>query len=458
MGNKFSYVTTQSGPVVPAKEKSIETFGNIIANMQGKYRKGDSTANWSDLAKKFNSGVKSNYITIKDVLKKALNEAVTSSRGQSLFRLDLGNVVMDSAHAKFLIDRKNRKVVTELLYPNDNGNITIRFNVDNMAMKMYEVSLDSEYYLDNFGKTILMCCDDCIEEVENMAEEDDLFGEGDEFAPMMASDMRTLNSLCALMEDDENGDFTEADFSSDVGDDMGGDDMGGDMMETAPESTGLPSDDMGTDISDSDGSEEGEQFRDFVTSFKITQEDSPELDCMKRIIAGKRATGENVSSAPMKATALSKYNDELGTKHMLFVDVVNEFLKYYPSLDNVIIPTEVLEAIGTWLAGNDSTNAAEEFDEWARLSPTVSQYVIGEQSSENSENMDNLELPSDPFAETEEATSEEEDVPEDTGSFMDSADDFASGGDFGADENSEEFSDAAGLDGISDGTDTELSF
>lgn len=455
MGNKFSYVTTQSGPVVPAKEKSIETFGNIIANMQGKYRKGDSTANWSDLAKKFNSGVKSNYITIKDVLKKALNEAVTSSRGQSLFRLDLGNVVMDSAHAKFLIDRKNRKVVTELLYPNDNGNITIRFNVDNIAMKMYEVSLDSEYYLDNFGKTILMCCDDCIKEVDNMAEEDDLFGEGDEFAPMMASDMRTLNSLCALMEDDESGEFGEADFSSDAGDDIGGD-----SMEAAPEVAGLPSDDMGSAWAASDDDEEGEQFRDFVTSFKITQEDCPELDCMKRIIAGKRATGENVSSAPMKATALSKYNDELGTKHMLFVDVVNEFLKYYPSLDNVIIPTEVLEAIGTWLAGNDSTNAAEEFDEWARLSPTVSKYVIGEQSSENSENMDNLELPSDPFSETEEAEAEdaEEYVPEDTGSFMDSADEFASGGDFGADENSEEFSDAAGLDGISDGADTELSF
>ena len=137
----FAYVHTESGPVKPAKAVPIETMKNIVASIQGKHVRGEKGVNWGDLAKKVNKDCNPHgYTTIQTILNKALTEAVAQSVGQSLFRLDLGNVVCDSAHAKFKMSRKNHSVVVDMLYPNDNGNITIKYNVDDALSAVYRTA------------------------------------------------------------------------------------------------------------------------------------------------------------------------------------------------------------------------------------------------------------------------------------------------------------------------------
>ena len=240
----FAYVHTESGPIKPAKAVPIEMMKNIVASIQGKHVRGEKGTNWADLAKKVNKDCNPHgYTTIQTILNKALTEAAAQAVGQSLFRLDLGNVVCDSAHAKVKSNRRNHSVIVDMLYPNDNGNITIRYNVDDVAEKMFELSLDSEHYINGFGRTIIECCDAAIKEAEEMTEEDDIY-ETDEFGyqPIMSADMRGLLKMTnAIMESD----FGEADFAApapdaggmdagmgggaDMGGGAGGFDMGGDM-------------------------------------------------------------------------------------------------------------------------------------------------------------------------------------------------------------------------------------
>lgn len=49
---------------------------------------------------------------------------------------------------------------------NSNGNITMRFNVDDVGEKMFELSLDSEHYINGFGRTLIACCDNAITDAE----------------------------------------------------------------------------------------------------------------------------------------------------------------------------------------------------------------------------------------------------------------------------------------------------
>ena len=140
----------------------------------------------------------------------------------------------------FKINRRNHSVIVDMLYPNDNGNITIRYNVDDVAEKMFELSLDSEHYINGFGRTIIECCDAAIKEAEEMTEEDDIY-ETDEFGyqPIMSADMRGLLKMTnAIMESD----FGEADFAAPAPD-AGGMDagMGGgaDMSEPAGDMGGV---------------------------------------------------------------------------------------------------------------------------------------------------------------------------------------------------------------------------
>ena len=108
----FAYVHTESGPIKPAKAVPIEMMKNIVASIQGKHVRGEKGTNWADLAKKVNKDCNPHgYTTIQTILNKALTEAAAQAVGQSLFRLDLGNVVCDSAHAKFKINRRNHSVI-----------------------------------------------------------------------------------------------------------------------------------------------------------------------------------------------------------------------------------------------------------------------------------------------------------------------------------------------------------
>lgn len=399
--SKFAYVHTESGPVRPAKTVPIETMKNIVASIQGKHVRGEKGTNWADLAKKVNKDCKPHgYTTIQTILNKALTEAAAQSVGQSLFRIDLGNVVCDSAHAKFKINRRNHSVIVDMLYPNDNGNITIRYNVDDVVEKMFELSLDSEHYINGFGRTVIECCDAAIKEAEEMREEDDIYST-DEFGyqPIMSADMRGLLQMTnAIMESD----FGEADFAApdaggmDAG--MGGMDAGMDAGMGGGAGGGVAS--LGGDV---EKPEDEVNFADACLSQLSTprSQDSSQNGSFTRltsILADKMAMEGKKNGEGVPLTGKQVRDGTQGISVTMDpLTQIRRFQEFYPRFKDNVYARE-MEAFKTFLETND-VNTALEFEAWLLSNRTMQELAQrkGEegQGTTEGDGMDNTPLPPD---------------------------------------------------------------
>lgn len=394
----FAYVHTESGPIKPAKAVPIEMMKNIVASIQGKHVRGEKGTNWADLAKKVNKDCNPHgYTTIQTILNKALTEAAAQAVGQSLFRLDLGNVVCDSAHAKFKINRRNHSVIVDMLYPNDNGNITIRYNVDDVAEKMFELSLDSEHYINGFGRTIIECCDAAIKEAEEMTEEDDIY-ETDEFGyqPIMSADMRGLLKMTnAIMESD----FGEADFAAPAPD-AGGMDagMGGGADMGGGAGGGVAS--LGGDV---ERPEDEVNFADACLSQLSTprSQDSSQNGSFTRltsILADKMAMEGKKNGEGVPLTGKQVRDGTQGISVTMDpLTQIRRFQEFYPRFKGNIYARE-MEAFTTFLETND-VNTALEFEAWLLSNRTMQELAQrkGEegQGTTEGDGMDNTPLPPD---------------------------------------------------------------
>lgn len=394
----FAYVHTESGPVKPAKAVPIETMKNIVASIQGKHVRGEKGTNWADLAKKVNKDCNPHgYTTIQTILNKALTEAAAQAVGQSLFRLELGNVVCDSAHAKFKINRRNHSVIVDMLYPNDNGNITIRYNVDDIAEKMFELSLDSEHYINGFGRTVIECCDAAIKEAEEMTDEDDIYST-DEFGyqPIMSADMRGLLQMTnAIMESD----FGEADFAAPAPDAGGmdagmggGADMGGNVGGGAAS--------LGGDI---ESPEDEVNFADACLSQLSTprSQDSSQNGSFTRltsILADKMAMEGKKNGGGVPLTGKQVRDGTQGISVTMDpLTQIRRFQEFYPRFKGNVYARE-MEAFKTFLETND-VNTALEFEAWLLSNRTMQELAQrkGEegQGTTEGDGMDNTPLPPD---------------------------------------------------------------
>ena len=394
----FAYVHTESGPIKPAKAVPIEMMKNIVASIQGKHVRGEKGTNWADLAKKVNKDCNPHgYTTIQTILNKALTEAAAQAVGQSLFRLDLGNVVCDSAHAKFKINRRNHSVIVDMLYPNDNGNITIRNNVDDVAEKMFELSLDSEHYINGFGRTIIECCDAAIKEAEEMTEEDDIY-ETDEFGyqPIMSADMRGLLKMTnAIMESD----FGEADFAAPAPD-AGGMDagMGGGADMGGGAGGGVAS--LGGDV---ERPEDEVNFADACLSQLSTprSQDSSQNGSFTRltsILADKMAMEGKKNGEGVPLTGKQVRDGTQGISVTMDpLTQIRRFQEFYPRFKGNVYARE-MEAFTTFLETND-VNTALEFEAWLLSNRTMQELAQrkGEegQGTTEGDGMDNTPLPPD---------------------------------------------------------------
>ena len=394
----FAYVHTESGPIKPAKAVPIEMMKNIVASIQGKHVRGEKGTNWADLAKKVNKDCNPHgYTTIQTILNKALTEAAAQAVGQSLFRLDLGNVVCDSAHAKFKINRRNHSVIVDMLYPNDNGNITIRYNVDDVAEKMFELSLDSEHYINGFGRTIIECCDAAIKEAEEMTEEDDIY-ETDEFRyqPIMSADMRGLLKMTnAIMESD----FGEADFAAPAPD-AGGMDagMGGGADMGGGAGGGVAS--LGGDV---ERPEDEVNFADACLSQLSTprSQDSSQNGSFTRltsILADKMAMEGKKNGEGVPLTGKQVRDGTQGISVTMDpLTQIRRFQEFYPRFKGNVYARE-MEAFTTFLETND-VNTALEFEAWLLSNRTMQELAQrkGEegQGTTEGDGMDNTPLPPD---------------------------------------------------------------
>ena len=397
----FAYVHTESGPVKPAKAVPIQTMRNIIASIQGKHVRGEKGTNWGDLAKKVNKDCNPHgYTTIQTILNKALTEAAAQAVGQSVFRLDLGNVVCDSAHAKFKISRRNHSVIVDMLYPNDNGNITIRYNVDDVAAKMFELSLDSEHYVNGFGRTILKCCDDAISEAEEMTEEDDIYSTDENgYQPIMSADMRGLLKMTnAIMESD----FGEADFAAPAPDAAGGGmdaGMGGGMDAGMGGGAGGGAANLGGNLETDDA-----PVKNFVEDIKekLNTDVNRSLSKILTIVSDKKAERgkENASGEPLTAKQIRDGIPPLNLRENTDA-ILQDFKGFYEAFDETQpnpITKKELGAIVEFLDNND-VNSAMDFEAWLYSNPMMKDLYkrnnIGLQGTTSKDNADVLNLPKD---------------------------------------------------------------
>lgn len=459
----FAYVHTESGPVKPAKAVPIETMRNIVASIQGKHRRGERGVEWGDLAKKFNKDCSPHrYTTIQTILNKALTEAATQSVGQSMFRLDLGNVVCDSAHAKFKIARRNHSVVVDMLYPNDNGNITIRYNVDDVTEKMFELSLDSEHYINGFGQTIIKCCDDAINEAEDMTEEENIYSTDENgYQPIMSADMRGLLGIAnSIMEADDgdagvDGGFGESDFAADA--------TGGEESFDAGDASGEQSG-LGDDI---EGDEDEVNFADaclenLSTETSLDSDQNGSFSRLTDILADKMANDSRKNSHGIVLTGkqVSKGTKGIATT-MSSSERISDFQQYYPQFKGTVTKKE-MDAFLLFLETND-VNSALEFESWLLSNKTMQGLAqrkgVGRQAMTGGDSMDSLSLPDDGTV-----TTGDDSVDIDTGLGDDSAADAAGGGEYdfgdtgaGADfGESPDINELGDLGGISADAHTEL--
>ena len=158
---EMSYVSNQSGPVEPSKAKVIKMLTDKILKPISKPQDGDD---WDKREYKMNGDLSygKNLITTKTLYKKVVTEAVSNTEYRGC-RLNLQSIDMKETHCKFLIDRHGHEVLVEMYFPNKNQNITVKLESDNNLSNLYEVSLDSEQFQNNFGYTILKTCDDLLE-------------------------------------------------------------------------------------------------------------------------------------------------------------------------------------------------------------------------------------------------------------------------------------------------------
>ena len=158
---EMSYVSTQSGPIEPSKAKVIKMLTEKVPKPVSKPQDGED---WDKREYKQNDDLSygKNLITTKTLYKKVVTEAVSNTEYRGC-RLNLQSIDMKETHCKFIIDRRGHEIMVEMYYPNTNKNISVRLESDNHLSNLYEVPLDSEQFINNFGYTILKTCDELLE-------------------------------------------------------------------------------------------------------------------------------------------------------------------------------------------------------------------------------------------------------------------------------------------------------
>lgn len=385
------------------KTDFLKKIGNFMPKPDGKGQLlDDSRKNLNgDLANpsstiKFESAWKVRS-DMKDISRKLLAESAILENSQpNAFRLDLGSLVLDKTHAKLGMTRSGESVRVELMYPNANEKITVKLSVDGVDDNIYELSLEDEAYVGNFGASILAQLDEMIQSKEGMGlgDYDSEYYIGAKsggvtgYSPNWEAgagigesrDVRRMNDLMALVEadDDEEDlgledveagadettgdeldagdvnseDFDEADFSMDGGSmDFGsGVDMGGfDELGGADDAEGV--NDTGDEFS-------VEEDVNFMTFREKSDWLNSSLDAMQKLVAAsvanKMQEGEGVI-----LTSDEILNGSTGIKNDANAEVIDKFLKVYPSLDSIEFKEQDLDRIEEKLSLDDG-----QFDSW----------------------------------------------------------------------------------------------
>ena len=370
----MGYVTTTSGPVVPARSKKVET-------MKGTKPVGDQTSQKWDHRKYDNDSLlmNKNYLDLKDIGVKIMTEATTSTSYDPM-RLNLTGMDMEdcSLNGKFMCD--GQVVTFNIKYPNNNNKISVEVALESGDSNLYEVPLDSDQFKGNFAQSIRESARELINKVNNPADMDEmLYGVGkvqgvpstsynvaDPFASQKLGldtanadamnftayesvdwklhKLLDLCNVCALTEA-EGEEFGPDDFAAPAGD-MGGagapDPMANDGTQ-APASAGEVNGNAG---GNGDGDDTME-FREYMLPADpdhgsgLTQ---AAWDNMASIVADGVAKLNNSSSGGVKPSSSEWLEGFPGVKNMTPDEILEQFLSFddYKALDTTL-PIEGLK-------------------------------------------------------------------------------------------------------------------
>lgn len=324
---------------------------------------------------------------IRSITDKVIFESESNKNNPNALRLDLRSIVMGKLHSKFSVTRNNKNITVEMLYPNANGEITVKLIHPEGDEHLFTVNLEDSSFINNFGSYILQEVDKLI----NRNNEANLTYKDPEtnvyntqpggditpvlpslggYAPVWESKWIDAFALVEADDDDETdevdieaptpkgGDtgFSEEDFSVDTtGDtfksDFGGSgslsELGGGMVD--PSNVNSDNDPMGGEsVSD----EEQMKIYD-PTGEKAYNWSQASLDSMAKNVAYKSSTDIKNSGGVVLS------NDQIlngfaGIRNDMPITTLKKFVTVHSDLDGIDIPVSALNALDDFLSTSPS--------------------------------------------------------------------------------------------------------
>lgn len=397
---QLKVITNTSGPVIPAKTSIIKTMKSLFTNENG------ANHNDVDLIYDKNGSLleKKKYFTINAITKKLITESV-SSTPSTAFRLDLHSIVMNSNHSKFSLTRKGRPVIVELLYPNANNNITVKITLDGINSNIYEIGLDSDQFINNFGVSIIKSIDKLIEKntnVEISNSDDNLsFGlNSNDIGPnsttngyALESALYGLKNMCARFEADED---TGDESTDNTQSEFGAEDFSAnpDQANDSAGMGGMGDFDMGDKTKETQESEDENNdtidFKEYAKDRFDTTEGAT-LDKIAKIVSNCLANDLKNHTQGISYSADDLYKGTDGIRSEGFDSIINAFLEYYDKFEGMQ-KIEDLDKLTEYIDNHDA-----DINEFNKFIAGAYPDIYGQNAQENVD-MDSLELPTDPFS------------------------------------------------------------
>lgn len=385
----FEYTQTKSGPVEPARTKSVKMMKGTLKPV------GDQTSQKWDHRTYDNKSLlqKKNYLDLKDIGIKIMTEA-TSSTSYDPMRLNLSGMDMDKCSLNGNFQCNGVPVTLNLRYPTPKGEIAVEISLNDGNSMMYDVSLDSDQFKGNFAQSIRESAKNLIDRREERNREDmmDSFGTvqmpSDNFNDTLGLAAGDTNNITRYESVDwrlhkllgvcqeaeakfEAEDFAAEDFAAPAGDEMGGDMGGGAPAADAGGSEQPQSAGDVNGVTDGNGKGENElEFREFVLPSDPSNGSGlsqAAWDNLAQIVSDAINYVNENQAGGVKPSATEWYEGFPGVKNMTPDEILEQFLSFddYKALDTTL-PMTGLQQFAHALEGGkvDVTKFKTDLGKW----------------------------------------------------------------------------------------------
>lgn len=148
----FKVVSTESGPIVPAKDKLIKAMTKGVMEPIGNQISEEWDRRiYSERNPFFDNKTRKN---VKDIMQEAAEQ--TADKG---IRLNLESIDAEKSRCLLRVSRRGKMFTVDILYPNTKGDISVIVTNENGEIKKLELGIESEDYVKNFGNRILETID-----------------------------------------------------------------------------------------------------------------------------------------------------------------------------------------------------------------------------------------------------------------------------------------------------------